>query len=105
MITTFHMRAADALNPSSQGDTSAATALASKGVAELWNDYPDLWPETVRALYVSSARWTQRMRSHLPAQPQKGDYARLFQRYGYGVPDLAREIGRASCRERVCQYV
>src|SRR3546814_783978 len=78
------------------GDTSAATALASKGVAELWNDYPDLWPETVRALYVSSARWTQRMRSHLPAQPQKGDYARLFQRYGYGVPDLARARRSAS---------
>lgn len=71
-------------------DTSAATALAAKGVTELWNDYPDLWPETIRALYVASARWTPRMRSHLPAQPNKGDFARLFQRYGYGVPDLAR---------------
>src|SRR3546814_10412143 len=36
------------------------------------------------------------MRSHLPAQPQKGDYARLFQRYGYGVPDLARARRSAS---------
>lgn len=49
-------------------DTSAATALAAKGVTELWNDYPNIWPETVRALYVASARWTPRMRSHLPAQ-------------------------------------
>lgn len=30
------------------------------------------------------------MRSHLPANPQKGDYERLFRRYGYGVPDLDR---------------
>ena len=71
-------------------DTSAATALAAKEVSELWSEYPTLWPETVRGLYVSSARWTGRMRSHLPAGPQKGDYTPLFQRYGYGVPDMAR---------------
>lgn len=71
-------------------DTSAATALAAKQVTELWSDYPTLWPETIRGLYVSSARWTPRMRSHLPTNPQKGDYARLFRRYGYGVPELAR---------------
>jgi len=71
-------------------DTSAATALAAKQITELWSDYPSLWPETIRGLYVSSARWTDQMRSHLPVAPQKGDYARLFQRYGHGVPDLAR---------------
>ena len=71
-------------------DTSAATALAAKQVTELWSDYPTLWPETVRALYVASARWTPQMLSHLPASPNKGDYARLFRRYGYGVPDLER---------------
>lgn len=71
-------------------DTSAATALAAKGITELWSDYPALWPETVRGLYVSSARWTNQMLSHLPDEPQKGHYAPLFQRYGYGVPDLNR---------------
>lgn len=71
-------------------DTSAATALAAKGITELWSEYPELWPETVRGVYVSSARWTAQMLSHLPANPQKGDYAKLFQRYGYGVPDLDR---------------
>lgn len=71
-------------------DTSAATALAAKQVTELWSDYPALWPETVRGLYVASARWTPQMLSHLPANPQKGDYERLFRRYGYGVPDLDR---------------
>lgn len=71
-------------------DTSAATALAAKQVTELWSDYPTLWPETVRGLYVASARWTPQMLSHLPSSPNKGDYARLFRRYGYGVPDLER---------------
>jgi hypothetical protein len=71
-------------------DTSAATAIAAGQVTELWSDYPQLWPETIRGLYVASARWTPQMRSHLPANPSKGDYARLFRRYGYGVPDLAR---------------
>ena len=77
-------------------DTSAATALAAKQITELWTDYPDLWPETVRGLYVSSARWTQQMLTHLPANPQKGNYALLFQRYGYGVPDLPRARRSAS---------
>ncbi len=77
-------------------DTSAATALAAKAVTELWSDYPDLWPETVRGLFVSSARWTPQMETHLPVKPQKGDYTPLFQRYGYGVPNLARARRSAS---------
>jgi len=77
-------------------DTSAATALASKQITELWSDYPDLWPETIRALYVGSARWTPQMLSYLPPNPQKGHYARLFRRYGYGVPDLVRARRSAS---------
>ena len=77
-------------------DTSAATALAAKQISELWSEYPTLWPETVRGLYVSSARWTPQMLSHLPANPQKGDYERLFRRYGYGVPDLDRARRSAS---------
>lgn len=71
-------------------DTSAAAALAAKAAAELWTDYPDMWPETVRALLVSSARWTPQMLSHFPVAPQKSDYTALFQRYGYGIPDLER---------------
>jgi hypothetical protein len=77
-------------------DTSAATALAAKQITELWSDYPSLWPETIRSLYVSSARWTEQMKSHLPANPSKGAYALLFRRYGYGVPDLERARRSAS---------
>jgi hypothetical protein len=77
-------------------DTSAATALAAKQITELWSDYPALWPETIRGLYVASARWTAQMKSHLPLNPPKGAYARLFRRYGYGVPDLERALRSAS---------
>jgi hypothetical protein len=77
-------------------NTSAATALAARGITQLWSDYPQLWPETIRALFVSSARWTQQMFSHLSAAPAKGDYGPLFQRYGYGVPDLERARRSAS---------
>jgi hypothetical protein len=42
------------------GDTSAATALASRLAALVWAKYPSLQPETVRALIVHSAQWTRR---------------------------------------------
>jgi hypothetical protein len=72
--------------------TSAATALGGRLAAQTWSYQPARWPETIRALLVSSARWTARMLAHLPANPNKGHYEPLFQRYGYGVPDLARAI-------------
>lgn len=71
-------------------DTSAATALAARAISDLWADYPAFWPETVRGLFVSSARWTPQMLSHLPVNPSKGDYLKLLQRYGFGVPDMER---------------
>jgi len=75
--------------------TSAATALGGRLAAQTWSLYPTRWPETIRALLVSSARWTAPMTAHLPATPNKGHYEPLFQRYGYGVPDLAR-AGRSA---------
>lgn len=78
------------------GETSAATALASRDITTLWSDYPELWPETIRAIFVSSARWTNRMLSHVPAQPSKTDLGILFKRYGYGVPDMERARRSAS---------
>lgn len=79
-------------------DTSAATALAAREIALLRASYPDLWPETIRALYVGSARWTDRMWSHVaPADKnRKGVYDVMFTRYGYGQPNLERAINSAS---------
>jgi hypothetical protein len=57
--------------------------------------YPNLWPETVRALLVHSGRWTDAMRrAYLPAnrKPSKTDYEQLVRRCGFGVPDLDRAL-------------
>jgi hypothetical protein len=76
--------------------TSAATALAARFVSDLWADYPRLRPETIRGLFVSSARWTKQMQSYLPETPKKGDFDVLFRRYGFGVPDMERARRSAS---------
>jgi hypothetical protein len=70
------------------GETSAATALAARMAAQILAEHPTLWPETVRALMVHSAEWTQAMKARLPGIDRKT----LIRRYGFGVPDLARAL-------------
>jgi hypothetical protein len=74
------------------GDSSAAAGQAARMCAILQSQYPDLWPETIRALIVESAEWTEAMRSHLPEEPKKSDHGLLLKRYGYGVPNLERAL-------------
>lgn len=76
----------------SMGDTSAAAGSAARMCAVIQSQYANLWPETVRALIVDSAEWTDAMRSHLPQNPKKTDHRALLRRYGYGVPDLNRAL-------------
>ena len=73
--------------------TSAASALAARMAAQLMVEYPQLWPETIRALIVHSAEWSEAMRQmFLPAngRPSKNDVANLVRHCGFGVPDLNR---------------
>ena len=73
--------------------TSAATALGARMAAQVMAVYPELWPETVRALIVHSAEWTPAMRqAHLPPSHAKRHYRQLVQRCGFGVPDLDRAL-------------
>jgi len=74
------------------GETSAAAANAARLCAIVRSKYPELWPETVRALVVDSAGWTSAMLGHLPANASKTDHALLLKRYGFGVPDPFRAI-------------
>lgn len=73
------------------GDTSAASALAARLAARVQAQYPDFWPETVRALIVHSARWTPAMEARLlPSREQdrkQQHYRQLLRYCGYGVPD------------------
>lgn len=76
-------------------ETSAATAGASRLAALIQSEYPTLWPETIRALLIGSARWTATMLGHLPDSPSKTDHHVLLKRYGFGVPDFTRAIRSA----------
>lgn len=78
--------------------TSAATALAARMAAQLLASYKEFWPETVRALMVHSAEWTDAMRNAFaPGQtPNKADYQNLIRHCGFGVPDLDRALWSAS---------
>lgn len=71
--------------------TSAATAQCSYIAAELMATYPDMHPETLRALIVHSARWTNAMKNQFgyPDTKTQGR-KKLLRTCGYGVPDLAR---------------
>jgi hypothetical protein len=80
------------MNPTSKSllgasrDTSAATAQAARMAALLQAEYPDYWPETIRALIVHSAEWTEQMLTEFPRN-KRGERVKV---YGMGVPDLDR---------------
>ncbi|RZI40342.1 S8 family peptidase [Herbaspirillum sp. HC18] len=79
--------------------TSAASVLCARMTAQLVAAYPRLRPETIRALIVHAAAWTDAMRqAYLPAQgnPTKSDFVHLIRHCGWGVPDLARAMWSAS---------
>lgn len=77
--------------------TSAATAQVAAIAASITAAYPDLRPETVRALIVHSAEWTPAMRARFENRSaNKADLANLLRRYGMGVPDLDRALRSAT---------
>ena len=77
------------------GDTSAASSLAARMAAMIQAEYPAFWPETVRALMVHSADWTDAMTSMLTGRNRR-EVENLLQCYGYGVPDLTRALRSAA---------
>ena len=91
LLTTHHQPADRSFT--TVNATSAATALAARFAAQVLAVYPELWPETVRALIVHSAEWTNAMKRLLPNNPSKKDYQRLLlRRCGFGVPDINRAL-------------
>lgn len=94
LLTTGHDVAANPLSPFNA--TSAATAQASRLAAKLIAAHPNYWPETIRALIIHSAEWTDVMKTALAAASGKTARAALLRRYGYGVPDFDRAAMSAS---------
>lgn len=96
LLTTGH----DAAKPLVAFDaTSAATAQAARMAARLHAEHPNYWPETIRALMVHSAEWTEPMKASVDAASAKRDRYPLIRRFGYGVPDFDR--ANASARNHL----
>lgn len=90
--------------------TSAATAQVARLAALISAEYPNYWPETVRALIVHSAEWTAQMQTHLRGAGGKGARVKLVQRYGFGVPNEVRALRSAGdaltlvVQSRICPF-
>ncbi|MGG0824850.1 S8 family peptidase [Paenibacillus turicensis] len=90
ILTTFHKplnRQFDTI-----WATSAATGSASWMAGQIQAQYPNAWPETIRALLVHSAEWTETMKEQFLGGTKKGDIKELLRICGYGVPDLERAL-------------
>jgi len=73
--------------------TSSATAQAAWMAAQIYAKYPGIWPETVRALLVHSARWTGEMHKQFCTDELKTKGRRnLLRSCGYGIPHLDKAI-------------
>ena len=96
LLTTHHRRVERLFTTTNA--TSAASALCARMAAQLMAGYPALRPETIRALIVHSAEWTEVMRQmYLPSKgtPTKTDYVNLIRHCGWGVPNLDRALWSA----------
>lgn len=97
-LLTSHHRPSERLFTTANA-TSAATALAARMGGQIMAAYPDLWPESIRALIVHSAEWTpdmQRMFLTQGDQSNKSDYGTLVRHCGFGEPNLDRALWSVS---------
>jgi len=72
--------------------TSASTAQAAWMAAQILSEYPDIWPETVRALLIHSASWSDKMKNQFLKGDNKTARRVLLRSCGYGIPDLNTAI-------------
>lgn len=83
--------------------TSSATAQASWIAAQIYKEYPYIWPETVRALIIHSADWTDKMKAQFCHDDRKTKGRKqLLRTCGYGIPDLNKAI---ECKENSVNLV
>jgi hypothetical protein len=85
----------------SSNATSAATALGARFTAQVKAEYPDLWPETIRALTIHSASWTDEMFQLISAQSsdmsiRKTAMGQLIRMVGFGVPNIQKALKSAN---------
>ncbi len=76
--------------------TSVASAQAAWMAAKIQAAYPDAWPETIRALMVHSAEWTETQKQFFLTDESKGAFYQLTKVCGYGVPNFERAMSCAA---------
>lgn len=78
--------------------TSGATGIATELACRVMAQYPEAWPETIRALLIHSAKWTEELKRQftLDGESAKKTRANLLRICGYGIPDPNRAIQSAS---------
>ena len=75
------------------GDTSGATALAANFAAQICQQYPELWPESVRGIMIHSASWTTEMLGRRRLETLNAtSKSNLLRSYGFGVPNLFKAL-------------
>jgi hypothetical protein len=74
--------------------TSAASAQAARLAGLVQRAYPSLWPETVRALIVHSAEWTEAMTDGCDLS-RKQSVEAMLRLYGHGQADALRALRTA----------
>ena len=94
LVSTYYKPQEESLYPFSM--TSAATAQAANFAAQIQIQYPDYWPETVRALMIHSAEWPKALKEQFAQNDNKKELNNVLRACGYGVPNLERAIYCAS---------
>jgi hypothetical protein len=90
LLSTYYSQAVAQFAPFCA--TSAAAAQASWMAARIQALYLEAWPETIRALIVHTAQWTDTMKRQFLQDQTKTSYARLLRICGYGVHNLERAL-------------
>lgn len=73
--------------------TSSAAAQAAWFAGKLFYQYPDAWPETIRALIIHSANWSDEMIKQFEIdKSKKNEIRKLMRICGYGIPDIKKAL-------------
>ncbi len=94
LVSTSYKPQEESLYPFNM--TSAAAAQAANFAAQIQIQYPDYWPETIRALMIHSAEWPQALKEQFAQNDNKTELKNVLRACGYGVPNLERAIYCAS---------
>ncbi len=96
LLTTAHDMTRALLTEA--GDTSAAAAEVARLAAHLSARYPDYRAETIRALIVHGAQYTDAMRAGMPLNPGRNQKEFLTRRFGFGAVSFENSLASASRR-------